>query len=301
MPKVFITNEILGKGIELLKQKGYEVEIGPLKKAKGVDALLCLLTDNIDGEVMDAIGAQLKIISNYAVGLDNIDLRAAKARNIIVTNTPGVLTEAVAEHTVALILAITRRIVEADRFTRAGKYKGFEPDLLVGMELEGKTLGLVGHGRIGCRVADMLQKAFGMKVVYYDVVRDEKKEAQCGITYGSLENVLKEADIVSLHVSLSGSTRHLISEKELAFMKRTAYLINTARGAVVDEKALVHALQTKQIRGAALDVFENEPKLASGLTKLENVVLTPHIASATTEARGKMAELAAQNIIKVLS
>lgn len=301
MYRVFLTTKIPDIGVELLKKRGYDIEFGPLKQAKGIDALLCLLIDTIDGSVMDAIGPQLKVISNYAVGLDNIDLAAAKKRNIAVCNTPGVLTEAVAEHAVGLILAITRRIIEADKFTRAGKYKGFEPDLLVGMELQGKTLGLVGHGRIGCRVADIAQKAFGMRVLYFDVARDEQREIQCNIIYASLEDVLKQADVVSLHVSLSDSTRHLIGEKELSAMKSTAYLINTARGAVVDEKALVKALKAKQIMGAAIDVFENEPALALGLTKLENVVLTPHIASATAEARGKMAELAAQNIIAVLS
>lgn len=310
MPKVFVTTKIPDSGIELLKKEGYQIEIGSvtnlsqkeiMKRARGFDALLSQLEDLISGEVMDAVGPQLKVIANYAVGYDNINLEEAAKRNILVCNTPGVLTESVAEHAVGLILAIARRIAEADRFTRSGKYKGFDPDLLLGIELEGKTLGLIGHGRIGCRVADILQKAFGMKVLYYDVIRNEQKETQCGIIYASLESVLQQSDVVSLHISLSDSTRHFIGEKELALMKPSAYFVNTARGAVVDEKALVTALKEKQIQGAALDVFENEPNLTPGLSRLENVVLTPHISSATKEARGKMAEIAAQNIIAVLS
>lgn len=299
--KVFITTKIPDKGITLLKEQGYEVEIGALEKAKGADALLSQLEDPIDGKVMDAIGPQLKVIANYAVGYDNIDLTAAKERNIAACNTPGVLTQAVAEHTLGLILAITRRIVEADKFTRAGKYKGFNPDLLLGVDLQGKTVGIVGHGKIGCRVAEMLKKAFDMKVLYYDLVRDLAIEERCGISYRSLEQLLQEADVVSLHVNLSESTRHLIGEKELEGMKPTSYLINTARGAVVDEKALVEALRKKQIRGAAIDVFESEPKVPKGIEELDNLVITPHIGSASMEAREKMAELAAQNIIAVLS
>ena len=300
MPKVFITTKIPEKGIEFLKMEGYQVEIGQLKNAKGAHALLCMLVDTIDARTMDVIGSQLKVISNMAVGLDNVDLEAAKQRGIKVTNTPDVLTGAVAEHTVALTLGIARRIAEADRFVRQGKFKGWDPLLLLGTELAGKVFGIVGHGRIGCRVADIMQKGFGMSVIYFDAVRDEAKESQCGIRYSQLDNLLKEADVVSLHVPLLPSTRHMIGEKELKMMKKTAYLINTARGAVVDEKALVLALKEKWIAGAALDVFEKEPALSPGLASLQNVVLTPHIASATKEAREHMAELAAQNIIAVL-
>ena len=185
-------------------------------------------------------------------------------------------------------------------FVRKGKFRGWEPNLFLGTELKGKTLGLVGHGRIGCRTAKIMQKGFGMRVIYYDAVRDQAREEQCGITYASLEQLLKEADVVSLHVPLLPSTEHLIGEKELRLMKPTSYIVNTARGPVIDEKALVKALQEKRIAGAALDVFEEEPKLASGLAKLENVLLTPHIASATNEAREQMATMAAQNIIDTL-
>lgn len=296
--KVFITKKIPEKGIELLQRAGYEVVVG--SNGRGAHGVLSLLTDHVDAKFMDSIGSQLKVVSNYATGLDNVDLDAAKERNIEVKNTPDVLTEAVAEHAAALILGITRRIAESDRFVRAGKFKGWDPKLLLGIELNGKTLGIVGHGRIGCRLADIMQKGFGMRVIYYDVVRDEVKEEQCGIAYSSLENLLKDADVVSLHVPLLPTTRHMIGKTELKTMKPTAYLINTARGAVIDEKALVRALKEKWIAGAALDVFENEPKLASGIAKLGNVVLSPHLGSATKEAREKMAELAAQNIIAVL-
>ena len=304
--KVFITKNIPEKGIELLQKAGYEVTLGSHGKAlrqaqgKGAHGVLSLLTDRIDARFMDSIGLQLKVISNMAVGLDNVDMAVAKERNIEVRNTPDVLTESVAEHAAALILGVTRRIAESDRFVRAGKFKGWDPELFLGIELKGKTLGIVGHGRIGCRLADIMQKGFGMKVIYYDVVRDEAREKQCGITYASLESLLKDSDVVSLHVPLLPGTRHLIGDKELRLMKQTAYLVNTARGAIVDEKALVKALKGKWIVGAALDVFESEPKFASGLAKFENVILTPHIASATKETREKMAELAAQNIIAVL-
>src|SRR3989344_2950081 len=256
MPKVFITTKIPDAGISLLKAQGYEIEIGSAenlseekikKLAKGADALLSQLEDRIDGALLDAIGPQLKAGANYSVGYDNVDLKATKERGILFTNTPGVQKEVVAEHAVALLLTVARRIVEADRYTRAGKYKGFEPDLLVGTELAGKTLGLIGHGRIGCRAADILQKGFGMKVMYYDSVRDEQREKKCGIAYA-----------VTIHVTLSASTRHLIGTKEIAFMKPTAYLVNTSRGAVIDEKELVKALQEKRIAGAGLDVFEEE-------------------------------------------
>lgn len=300
MRRVFLTNTIPASGIHLLKRAGYRVERGPLKKAKGADALLCLLTDRINGKIMDAVGAQLKVISNYAVGLDNVDLQAAKKRKIVVTNTPDVLTETVAEHTLALILALARRIREADRFVRIGRYKGFDPNLFLGTELQGKILGIVGCGRIGLEVARKMYTAFGMRVCYYDQAPREEAEKTCGAFPVSLIRLLKESDVVSLHVPLLPSTKHLIGEKELGLMKKTAYLVNTARGAVVDEKALVKALQEGKIAGAALDVFEEEPKLTSGLAKLENVLLTPHIASATKEARERMAVLAAQNIIDVL-
>ena len=307
--KIFVTRKIPESGINLLK-KYHQVKIYPkdkviskkdlIKGVKWCDALLCLLTDKIDSKVMDA-NPDLKVISNYAVGVDNIDIKAATKRNIPVTNTPGVLTDAVAEHTFALIISIARRIPESDRFTRTGKYKGWEPMLMLGMELKGKTLGIIGLGRIGSGVAERTAKGMGMNVLYNDVKRNPKFERKYKAKYASLNTLLKKADIVSLHVPLLPSTRHLISAKQLRMMKKTAYLINTSRGPVVDEKALVKALKRKEIAGAGLDVYESEPKLAAGLAKLDNVVLTPHIASGTIETREAMSELAAKNILAVLN
>jgi len=298
MYKVVVTHEIPSKAVQLLKKQGYVVRVGG--SLKGVDAILSLLKVRIGAKEMKIAGSQLQVVSNYAVGVDNIDLGAAQKAGIVVTNTPDVLTTAVANHTLALMLAVTRRVVEGDRLVRSGKFTGWEPDLLVGMELQGKTLGIVGHGRIGCAVADKAQQALGMKVLYYDVFRDPKREKQCGISFASLSALMKRVDILSLHVPLLRSTHHLISSKELRSMKKTSYIVNTARGAVIDEKALVHALKRKIIAGAAIDVFENEPKLTLGLIKLDNVVLTPHIASATHKTREGMAVVAAQNIINVL-
>ncbi len=296
---VFITSRIPQEGINLLQQQGYALKFGPLKNAKGAHALLCLLTDTVDAKTMDLIGPQVRVISNMAAGLDNIDVHEAVKRGITFANTPGVLTEAVAEHTVALLLAVSRRVVEGDQFVRAKKYKGWQIDLLLGQELQGKTLGIVGYGRIGSRVAEILEKGFGMKVVYHDEHRNEIAEKN-NARYVSFEDLLKISDVVSLHVPLLPTTVHLIGEKELLTMKRTVYLINTARGQVVDEKALSKALKEGEIAGAGIDVFEHEPKVNASLLKAQNAVLTPHIGSASHEARIAMAELAAQNIINVL-
>ena len=321
--KIFITRQIPDKGINLLKEKGYEIAVSPhdrvlseeelidyLKKDK-YDALLCLLTDKIDSEVLDAAKESgVKIIANYAVGFDNINVEAAKKRGIIVTNTPGVLTDTVAEHTFALMLAIAHRISEAERFIRAGKYQGWAPMMLLGDGVTGKTLGILGLGRIGARVAYHGKKGFDMRVVYYDVKRNEEFEREYGVdSTGSpqvefreqAEDVFKEADFVSIHVPLLDSTRHLVNAARLHMMKKTAYLVNTSRGAVVDERALAEALKTGVIKGAALDVFEHEPRVEPLLLELDNVILTPHIASATEATRGKMSEMAADNIIAALS
>ncbi|MBI2125673.1 D-glycerate dehydrogenase [Candidatus Woesearchaeota archaeon] len=306
--KVFVTRKIPKKGIQLLRRhflvKVYQKDqVIPrkelLKEVKQCDALLSLLTEKIDAEVLNA-NSKLKVVSNYAVGYDNIDVKAATAKGIIVCNTPGVLENAVAEHTFALMLALSKRIVEADRFTRAGKYKRWEPMLLLGTELEGKTIGIIGLGRIGAGVAERARKGMGVNVLYHDIKRNKQFEKEYQAKYVSLSELLKKSDFVSLHVPLLPSTKHLIGKEELRLMKKTAYLINTSRGPVVDEKALVEALEKKHIAGAGLDVYENEPKLTPGLTKLKNAVLTPHTASATVEARTAMSELAAQNIIDVL-
>lgn len=305
--KVFVTRKIPEAGIKLLR-KECEVRVYPKNKAiprreliKGVkwcDALLCLLTEKIDKEILKA-NPKLKIVANYAVGYDNIAVSACKELNIPVTNTPGVLTEAVAEHTFALLLSIARRIPESDCFVRAGKYKQWEPELLLGPQLEGKTIGIIGLGRIGSKVAEKAVKGMGMRAVYNSISRNKKFEKEYSAKFLSKEELLKKSDFVTLHVPLLKSTYHLISKKELKLMKKTAYLINTSRGAVVDEKALVQALKNKKIAGAALDVYENEPRITKDLLKLKNVVLTPHTASATYEARNAMAILAAKNILAV--
>ena len=309
MSKVFITREIPEIGINLLKEKGYEVEIGPeekisreelIEKVKGVDAILSVLTEKIDEEVMESAGEQLKIVANYAVGYNNIDVEEAKKKNIMITNTPGVLTEAVAEHTIAFLFAIAERIVEADSFMRAGKYKAWGPKMLLGADIQGKTLGIIGLGRIGSAVAQRMQDGFDVKIIYYDLKRNEELEEKFGMEYRELDDLLKESDFVSIHTALTDETRHLINAEKLALMKPSAYLINTARGPIVDEMALIESLKGKKIAGAALDVFEKEPELMPGLTDLNNVVLTPHIASATEGTRNKMSEMAAKNIIAVL-
>ena len=299
-------------GIKLLREKGFEIDVsekdGVLTreelltalKAKPYDAVLSLLTDKIDGEVFDTVPTA-KIFANYAVGFDNFDLSAAKERRVWLTNTPGVLTDAVAEYVLALILVVAKKIVEADQFVRAGKYVGWAPMLFIGTQLAGKTLGILGLGRIGVRTAFHAVRGFGMKAVYYDVVRHEDFEREYGIIYEpNVEEVLKISDVVSVNVPLLPATHHLINKERLALMKKTAILINTARGPVVDEVALVEALKNGIIGGAGLDVFEFEPKLADGLAKLPNVVLSPHIASATDFARDEMSRIAAENIIVAL-
>ena len=297
----------------MLRDKGYEVLVNERAKdrpadkdeilsgIKGVDAVLSILTDKIDAEIMDAGLPTLKVIANMAVGFDNVDLDAAKQRRIMVANTPGVLTNTVAEHTFALMLAISHRIAEADKFTRAGMYHAWGPMLLLGSDVAGKTLGVVGLGRIGSRVAYHAVKGFGMKVLYTDVKQDENFEKEFAAQFfENIDGLLPRSDFVSLHVPLLESTRHLINENRLKSMKKTAYLINTSRGPVIDEKALALSLSKGWIRGAAIDVFENEPKVEQELLKLNNIILTPHIASATKETRDAMAELAAKNIIEAL-
>lgn len=310
MPKVFVTRQIPEAGIKLLREKGFEVEVSDvdgvlpreqlLLKVKGADAILSLLTDKVNDELFDAAGPQLKIVANYAVGYDNIDVPAAAKRNIVITNTPGVLTESVAEHAIALMFALAHRVVESDQFMRDGKYTGWAPMLFLGNDLVGKTLGLVGLGRIGADVAQRMADGFKMKLVYYDLNRNEELEKQLNLEYKDLENLLKESDFVSIHVPATAETKHLINADRLKMMKPTAYLINTARGPVIDEAALVEALKNGVIRAAGLDVYEQEPKMAPGLAELPNTVLTPHTASATEETRGAMSELAAKNIIEVL-
>ena len=313
MAHIYVTRQIPLSGIHLLHAAGHTVDvstkdgvltkqelIGALKKAP-YDAVLSLLTDTIDGDVFDAVPTA-KIFANYAVGFNNIDVKAAEARGITITNTPGVLTDSVAEFAVALMLAVTKRISEGERFTRAGKYHGWAPELLLGIDLKGKTLGILGAGRIGYEVARRAKHGFDMNIIYNDVHQLPQLEQDLGAEFmATTEDVLKAADVVSVHVPLLPETKHLIGAERLAMMKPSAFLINTSRGPVVDEAALVDALRHGVIRGAGLDVFEAEPALAPGLAELENVVVTPHIASATDETRSKMSEMAAQNIIDFLS
>jgi len=309
MAKIFVTRQIPEIGINLLKEKGHEISIGPegiiskeelLEGVKGVDAILSVLTEKIDGEIMDAAGEQLKIVANYAVGYNNINVAEATERNIIATNTPGVLTDTVADHAVGLIFAVAQRITEADKYTRAGKYKVWGPKLFLGGEITNKVLGIVGLGRIGSAVASRMSKGFDMKIVYYDMNRNEELEKEHNFEYRELDDLLKEADYISLHTALTDETKHLINAEKLGMMKKDAYLINTSRGPIVDEAALIEVLKEKKIAGAALDVFEKEPELMPGLVELDNTVLTPHIASGSQGTRDKMSEIAANNIIAVL-
>jgi glyoxylate reductase len=312
---VLITRDIPDEGIKMLKaDKRIKLEIYEndqkiprrelLRRVKEKDIILSILTENMDAQVMDAAGPGLKMIANYAVGFNNIDLKAAKKRGIVVTNAPNdEISESVAEHTIALIFALAKRIVETDKFTRAGKYKAWGPKLFLGTDLYGKTVGIVGTGNIGSGVVRRLHNGFNMKVVYNDIKKNSKLEKETSAKYRSLTQLLKEADVVSLHVPLLPSTRGLIGAKELSLMKPTAFLINTSRGPIVKEKPLVRALSKGQIAGAGLDVYECEPLIDCDptdnleLRTLENVVLTPHTASATIGTRQAMSRVAAENIL----
>lgn len=263
---------------------------------KGRDGVLCLLTDTIDAGILDAAKGA-RVFANYAVGYDNVDVRAATKRGVLVTNTPGVLTETAADMAWTLVMAAARRIVEGDRFVRKGRFHGWGPMILLGVDVCGSTLGIVGPGHIGTAVARRAQ-GFGMTVLYAgpgssDEIRRIGKET-------TLDDLLRRSDFVTLHVPLTEETRHLIGERELRLMKPSAILVNTSRGPVLDEKALVRALKDHAIGGAGLDVYEEEPALAPGLAKLENIVLTPHAASATGATRGKMAVIAATNLLAAL-
>ena len=308
--QVVVTRKIPGQGIKILQDAGYEVVVGeqdgPMERTqllefiKGADGVLGQLYEKVDEEYLNTAGPQLKIVANFAVGTDNFDLPALSSHNVVGTNTPDVLTEAVAEHTFALIMAITRRIVEAHKLAQT-ESSSFGPEVLLGMELKGKVLGVLGLGRIGSRVAE-IGKAMGMNVAYYDIKQNPEFEQKVGAEFKATpEELLSTSDVVSVHVPLLDATKHLINADKLKMMKSTAYLVNTSRGPVVAEAELVEALKNKVIAGAALDVGETEPKWAEGLVDLENVILTPHIASATVEARSAMGELAAKNIIEVLS
>jgi glyoxylate reductase len=304
--KVYVTRQIPQLGIDLLVENGFEVEVFEedkpipnqmlLEKVKNVDALLPFLTDAVTKEVIEN-AANLKIIANYAAGFNNIDFEAADKQKIAVTNTPGVLTDATADLTWALIMAVSKRIVESDIYTREGKFTGWGPMLFLGGEITGKTLGIIGAGRIGTAVAKR-SLGFDMEVLYTSNRNNEYIDRELSGRKVDIDELLKQSDYISIHVPLTEKTVHLIDEKKLRQMKNSAFLINTARGPIVDEKALIAALKNNQIAGAGLDVYEYEPKLVDGLTELDNAILLPHIGSATLEARTKMAVMAATNIIE---
>jgi glyoxylate reductase len=306
--RVYITRQIPETGIDLLKEK-YRVEIFPenrpisrdllLQKVEDCDALVCLISDSIDEEIL-ASGNKLKIVANFAVGYNNIDIAAAKKYGIMVTNTPGVLTNATAEIAFALLIILARKIMEADRFTQAGRFSGWDPLLLLGDELKGKTLGIIGMGRIGQEMA-LKCRAFGMDIIYHNRKPvDQETENRLSASYASLDKLLQQSDAISIHTPLNDETYHLVNEQTFEQMKTGTYLINTSRGEVMDEKALVHALKAGKIKGAGLDVYEFEPEISQELMGMSNVVLLPHIGSATKETRSRMSELVAKNVIAAL-
>lgn len=305
-PKVYITRRIAQEALDMISQVA-EIERWPqelpppyrvlLKKVRDVEGLLALLTDRIDAALMEA-APKLKVISNLAVGYDNIDVPEATKRNIVVGNTPGVLTETTADLTFALLMAAARRVVEADAFTRKGQWKTWEPMVMLGQDIHHATLGIAGLGRIGTEVAKRA-KGFDMKVIYWDLQRQSEKESQLGVEYvPELPTLLSRSDFVSLHLPLSPQTHHLIGAREFAVMKPTAILVNTSRGPVIDQKALYEALKSHQIFAAAVDVTEIEPiSPEDPLLTLDNIIITPHIASASFTTRTNMATMAATNLI----
>lgn len=306
MKKVYVTRQLPQSALDRFEGE-VEYEVNPddcvlecdelLQAVEDVDGLLCLLTDDIDGEVLDA-APNLKIVANYAVGFNNIDVDAATERGIIVTNTPGVLSETTADLTWALMMSVARRVVEGDRFMRAGRYDGWAPMLLMGSDVYGKTLGIIGMGNIGQAVA---RRAIGfdMDILYQDVFFDLSEVAEHLLDADEVptDELLERSDFVTLHVPLTDETHHMIGARELELIGEDGYLINASRGPVVDEVALVEALRDGVIRGAALDVYEDEPEMKPGLAELDNVVLLPHLGSASIETRTAMADLAVSNIL----
>lgn len=317
MSRVLVTRKIpyWDEVSKPLYEAGHEVVVadqnGPIDREElkkrleeGYDGVMTLLTEKVDEELLvHDKTKQIKVLANYAVGFDNIDLSVCGGRGIWVTNTPSdKVNESVAEHAWALMLALSRRIVEANEFMRNAAYRGWEPDIFIGQDLPGKTVGIVGMGRIGGMVARRAA-GFGMKVIYFNRKRiDEQMEKEVGVEYrASLEELLKESDFVTLHVPLSRETRHLINGKNLALLKRSAFLINTARGPIVSEAEVVEALRAGTLSGYGVDVFENEPNPHPEMLQMENVVMTPHIASATVAARKDMGEIAVRNLVEGLA
>ena len=307
---VFVTRPLPEPGIDLLNDSGFEVRSNPedrplsreelLVEVREADALICMLSDRIDVEVLDS-APSLKVIANYAVGYDNIDVGAARQRGIVVTNTPGVLTEATADLAWALLLAAARNLGAGERMVRAGEWTGWGPMQLLGEPLQGRTLGIVGMGAIGQAVARR-GKGFGMKIVYFNRNRVAPEiESSLGTEFVSFDELLRRSDFISLHAPLNDHSRHLFNQQTFQLMKSTAVLVNTARGALIDEVELVAALQQGRLAAAGLDVYEFEPKITEGLLSLDNVVLAPHLGSASTLARGDMVRLCCENVSAVLA
>ncbi len=307
-PKVLITRKILPEALDYLKDH-IDYEIGSseneltkeeiIENIKDKEGLLSLLVDTVDKEVIDS-APFLRIIANCAVGYNNIDINHAQKKNILVTNTPGVLTETTADLTWALILAVARRIPQADKYTREKKFKGWELELFLGKEITGKRLGIIGMGRIGKAIASRAQ-AFKMETVYFDPHRlAPKKEKKYKATLLPLNELLSSSDIITIHAALTPQTFHMISKEKIELISKDAILVNAARGPIVDEKALAEALEKRQIWGAGLDVYEREPEIEKKLFMLDNVILLPHIGSATYETRLKMAMIAARNLVQGL-
>lgn len=304
-PKVLVTRRVPQECLDILKphfelehyNKGVAMPRKQLlKSVKDKEGLLCLLTDKIDDELL-AAAPKLKAVSTFSVGYDHIDVPACKARGVTVTNTPGVLTESTADFTWALLMAAGRRVVEGDAYMRGGKYKGWDPLMLLGTDIAGKTLGVIGFGRIGQAVAKRAL-GFSMRVLYYDTRRAPlEAETTLSAKFVPFDELLRESDFVSVHTVLDEGTRHLLDDRAFGLMKKSAYLINAARGPIVDEKALVRALKSDKIRGAGLDVYEWEPNMAPGLASCRNAVLAPHLASATLETRIKMGQMAASGLV----
>lgn len=306
--KVYVTSEIPEEGIELL-EKYFEVEVNRedrnlskdelISKIKDKDGVLCRLADIIDKEVINN-ASRVKIFANYAVGFNNIDISEATSRGVFVTNTPDVLTDTTAELAWALLFAAARRVVESDKFMRSGKFIKWSSKLFLGQDIKGKTLGIIGLGKIG-KAFGKKSIGFEMNILYYNRSRDKEFEKKYGAEYVDMDTLLRKSDFISIHLPLTEETRHLIGENEFNKMKETAIIINTARGPIIEEKALARALKSKRIMAAGLDVYEREPEFEPELKDLDNVVMLPHIGSATAETRTNMAIMAAQNIVEVLS
>lgn len=307
--KIFITQELPGNVEEFLLSRGFEVEVYRrnniisknelIKRAKDADGLIPLLTNSIDREVIDKLN-KCRVIANVAVGYNNIDVAYAKSKKIVVTNTPGILDDATADLTLSLILACARRLREGDLFVRKNKFKAWMPQLMLGIELVGKTVGIIGAGRIGSEVAKRLLP-FKTKIIYYSRNRKPEFEKETGAKRVSLNKLIKKSDIVSVHIPLNKETFHILNCENMKLLKPNSILVNTSRGEVIEEKYLIEILKKRKIFAAGLDVYEGEPKINAELFELDNAVLLPHIGSATIETRSKMAHLAAKNVVAVLS